>query len=85
VKNVVDCFCNIICKLLYVNFSGSLERLYWIWGGYESLFKKSSAESKGTLDSIMEIIVWSFQILFAGVYPHKDHRGKEPFGCMCLY
>ena len=52
--------------------------LMWIWACGEKYIKPGP---DGTLDAFFKLLVWSFRILFAGVYPDKDHNGVLSVCC----
>eukprot|EP00438_Fugacium_kawagutii_P010151 Skav200440 [mRNA] locus=scaffold559:16017:17858:- [translate_table: standard] len=48
---------------------------FYIFGLFEKFACESSATCLGTMETVFEILFWSFDCLWKGVWPSHDHRG----------
>jgi len=48
------------------------EGLLWIWAANPAQFKEGV---EGTVHCFMEVLQWSIDVLFSGIWPSKDYRG----------
>ena len=57
------------------------ECLFWIYAIFEKMIV---CQPLNTLDSVFKILVWSFEALFKGVWPDKNHLGVSNLCCIEL-
>lgn len=48
--------------------------LFWIWSCFEKLVVEGAG---GTLETVFQLLKWSFTCLFNGTWPSRNHQGKR--------